>query len=135
MLIVDGYLNYWKTNYGYVKVDVEHELTDAMRGNAAILISKVNQLLNAFGEQRNITSGWRPVLVNKLIPNAALYSNHTKCLAVDLADPHGDLDAWCLANQPTLEAIGLWQEHPASTKGWCHLQCVAPRSGQRVFYP
>lgn len=135
MIKVEDYLNYWKVNYGHVKVDVEKELTNKMKDDAATLISKVNQLLIAYGHEAIISSGWRPYLVNKLISNAAVYSNHTKCLAVDLADPHGDLDNWCMNNLPTLEAVGLWLEHPAATKGWTHLQSVAPRSGSRIFYP
>jgi hypothetical protein len=45
------------------------------------------------------------------------------------------LDDWCLEHPEVLQEIGLWQEHPAATKGWCHLQIVPPRSGKRVFFP
>lgn len=134
MITLDDYLNHWRVHYSQANVPLE-ELTDAMQEDASITVDKANQLLVRFGEEREITSGWRPIEVNKLVPGAALFSNHTRCLAVDIADPSGDLDEWCLANPGVLEEIGLWQEHPASTKGWCHVQTVAPKSGNRVFYP
>lgn len=55
--------------------------------------------------------------------------------AVDLYDPDGALDDWCLAHPERLAEAGLWQEHPAATKGWLHLQSIPPRSRNRVFYP
>ncbi len=134
MITLDNYLNYWKVHYGYVKVDPA-ELTDEMKVKAKDLISKVNVLLGQFGESRAITSGWRPVMVNKVIPGAAIMSNHTKCQAVDLYDPDGSLDTWCMNNLDKLAQIGLWLEHPSATKNWCHLQSVPPRSNVRVFYP
>lgn len=134
MISVNEYLNHWTLHYGAVHVP-EDELTPAMMEAAAVTVDKANQLLDRFGQSRGINSGWRPVEVNKLVPGAALMSNHTRCLAVDIADPEGDLDEWCLDNQPILAEIGLFLEHPASTKGWCHVQTVAPRSGNRVFYP
>jgi hypothetical protein len=84
-----------------------------------------------------ITSGWRPPMINARIPNAAPRSNHLMARAVDLYDPDGDLDEWALsdAGQAVLTRLGLWLEHPAATKGWCHVQSVPPRSGRRVFYP
>jgi hypothetical protein len=121
-------------NYGHVAVPPD-ELNETMIKLANTVVDKANSLLAAFGEDRGITSGWRPVEVNKLVPGAALMSNHTRCMAIDIADPEGDLDEWCMDHQDELAEMGLWLEHPASTKGWCHVQIVAPRSGNRVFYP
>ena len=134
MITLENYLNHWTVNYPSADVP-DDELTEEMQLDAQTTIDKANQLLAQFGEERGITSGWRPVEVNRLVPGAALYSNHTRCRAVDIADPSGDLDEWCLDNQQVLVDIGLWQEHPASTKGWCHVQIVPPKSGNRVFYP
>ena len=134
-MTLEQYLNYWKVNYGYVKVAKE-ELTPEIEKNAEDLISKVNSLLSSAGlSHMMISSGWRPKAVNASIKGAAPFSNHVKGLAVDVYDPHGDLDNWCMNNLPILEEIGLWLEHPAATKTWCHLQSIAPRSGARVFYP
>lgn len=84
-----------------------------------------------------VSSGWRPPAVNASTPNAAVRSLHMTGRALDVYDPDGDLDEWLMtdAGQAALKRIGLWLEHPAATKGWSHLQTVAPRSGNRVFYP
>jgi len=112
-----------------------HLLTAELRSNALEIVEKVNQLLLAFGEDRTVNSGWRPPAVNANTAGAALKSKHMTCQACDLEDSEGDLDEWCMEHLEVLSGIGLWMEHPASTKGWCHVQTVSPRSGKRVFYP
>ncbi len=138
MITVEDYLNHWKLHYGSAVVP-DDELTYAMRDDAEVMVNSGNALLQAFGQDRDIASGWRPTEVNKLVPGAALHSKHTLCLAIDIEDPDGDLDHWCFANPQVLESIGLWQEHPASTKGWCHVQQVPYGSWTptkpRWFYP
>ena len=121
----------------YMKRDEQfpNELTDDLRWNAASTVDRVNQLLEAFGEHRNVTSGWRPAVVNAATPNAAKKSKHMTCQACDLEDKDGWLDAWCIDNLEALERIGLWLEHPDATVGWAHVQIVAPGSGNRVFRP
>ena len=115
--------------------EYQKDMTPEIEANALELIDRVNLLLESFGEDRKVNSGWRPPQVNARMPNAARSSKHMLGLAVDLDDPEGDLDQWCLENENELERLRLWQEHPASTKGWCHLQSVPPKSGRRVFYP
>jgi hypothetical protein len=115
--------------------DKKYPLTDELRSNTDELVEKVRELLTRFGEARRVTSGWRPPQVNATTPGAAKRSLHMTCEAVDLEDADGQLDDWCLDHPEVLQEIGLWQEHPAATKGWCHLQVVPPRSGKRVFYP
>lgn len=119
------------------------ELTGQIRANADDLMRRVNALFdpaeisleNSPVTGSPITSGWRPPAVNAGVPGAAPRSKHMTGQAIDLYDPEGDLDDWCLAHQDRLAAAGLWQEHPLATKGWLHLQSVPPRSGNRVFYP
>lgn len=84
-----------------------------------------------------VSSGWRPPGVNAAVPGAAAKSKHMTGQAIDLYDPDGDLDDWCMSEdgQKVLADLGLWLEHPSATKGWCHVQTVPPRSGRRVFYP
>lgn len=84
-----------------------------------------------------VSSGWRPPEVNAAVPGAAAKSKHMTGQAIDLYDPDGDLDDWCMSDggQKVLADLGLWLEHPSATKGWCHVQTVPPRSGRRVFYP
>lgn len=111
------------------------EITADVIRAAAETVARANKLLEAFGEDRKINSGWRPKAINSSTPGAAQFSKHMTAEAIDLADPHGDLDQFCLDFPQVLEDIGLWQEHPAATKGWCHVQITPPRSGNRVFYP
>lgn len=111
------------------------ELTRELRANARDIIRRVNRLLKRAGIAADVSSGWRPVAINASVPGAAPGSRHISCLAIDLADRNGDLDAWCLANLEVLAELGLWLEHPDATPGWCHLQTRPPRSGNRVFSP
>lgn len=112
------------------------EWSAEIESNATDLLDRVNALLQEFGQSRGVNSGWRPAAVNASTPNAAPKSKHMLGQAIDLADPEGDLDEWCAENDgERLKPYGLWMEHPAATKGWCHLQSVPPKSGRRVFYP
>lgn len=117
------------------------ELTTEIVSNAQQTVERANLLLSRYkaatgdAEIRKVNSGWRPSAVNSQTTNAAPRSKHLLGQAVDLSDPEGDLDEWCLASPEVLQGIGLWQEHPSATKGWCHLQIVPPKSGNRVFYP
>lgn len=117
--------------------DVQYagELTNDIRANAEVTMLRASLLLEAFGEEREVTSGWRPAAVNKATSHSATHSHHLAGEAVDLEDGDGKLDAWCLTNTSVLEGLGLWQESPDSTPGWCHVQIVPPKSGHRVFLP
>ncbi len=111
------------------------ELTRELRANARETLRRVNNLLRRAGIMCKVTSGWRPAAINAAVPGAAKNSKHLHCVAVDLEDRSGTLDAWCMENLDALEELGLWLEHPAATPGWCHLQIQPPRSGSRVFNP
>jgi hypothetical protein len=125
--------------------DSQHrgELTNIIQYEAMILVNRVNTLLDIMDgvtldtlvNGSLVTSGWRPASVNLRTPNAAVKSKHMVGQAIDLYDPDGEIDDWCMAHLDKLEAIGLWLEHPSATKGWCHLQSVPPKSGKRVYYP
>lgn len=121
------------------------QLTDEIHDNAVVTVSKVNLVLwhatkdgvVLIANRHNslVNSGWRPDIVNAATPGAATHSPHLTAHACDISDPTGSLDKWCLANPKVLAEIGLWQESPASTIGWCHLQTIPPHSGRRVFIP
>ena len=129
--------DYWmgrdKTYAAALTADIVH--------NAEETVRRANALLNSFravtkdNESRHVNSGWRPPDLNRSTPGAALRSKHITGQAIDIADPDGDLDEWCMDNADTLARLSLWLEHPSATKGWCHLQTVPPKSGRRVFYP
>lgn len=121
-----------------------NEITDQHRQSAAALLERVNQLLSyaAAADVQMPTNpktgscvsgehdgGWRP----RDCPIGAPNSAHKTGEAVDVYDPHGDLDDWL--TDLSLQKFGLYREHPASTRGWCHLTTRAPRSRSRTFYP
>jgi hypothetical protein len=124
------------------------DLSPSIETEAARTVALANQLLNTaalFGvvtpqnplTRSLVSSGWRPPSINSSTPNAAPNSKHMLGKAIDIYDPDGVLDDWLLTEkgQGTLASIGLWMEHPAATKGWCHVQTVPPPSGRRCFYP
>jgi len=112
------------------------EIPAEVRANAEILLPKVLALL-ADPEcplpDGGLRSGYRPAWYNKTVPTAAPNSKHMTGQAIDLNDDDGLLDNWL--TDEILQQYDLWREHPASTKSWCHLQCVPPKSGNRTFYP
>ncbi len=109
--------------------------------NALELLAKVNLLLARAAPEvecaaiPRVNSGWRPESYNATIANASPRSKHITGQAVDIADPEGELDDWCMQNVDFLVDVGLYLEHPLATKSWTHLQSVPPKSGNRVFYP
>ena len=127
MITVDEYIGQHLAGH-------ESELTDEIRANAEILCWRANQLIAAFGEDRELRSGWRPSSVNHRV-GGAMRSRHMTGHAVDIEDDDGLLDAFCRQNIGLLEQLELWLEDGAATPTWCHVQCVPPRSGRRFFMP
>lgn len=132
--------NYWMGR----NVSHARDLTPEIVRNAGHLLRKVNNLISLMRDVEiephpvtgnPIVSGWRPPAINAGMKNAAPRSKHMSGNAVDLYDPEGAIDGWCMDHLDFLAELGLWLEHPAATKGWCHLQQVPPLSGRRVFYP
>lgn len=128
--------------------------SEIVRANADELLRRANGLLAAVAEREpddcvtnpRVNSGWRSSGYNQITPGAAPLSRHITGEAIDAADPEGVIDTilyedWkrCTADgledRCLLAKYGLYMEHPAATKGWCHLQSAAPRSGNRVFFP
>lgn len=111
--------------------------TAEIEDNARVLLEKVNKLVRnlPFPFEVHVNSGWRPPEYNKTIPGAAPNSKHMTGQAIDLGDPDGQLDDYLSGNPEVIIQHDLYMEHPLSTKGWCHLQSIPPRSGKRIFYP
>lgn len=112
--------------------------------NAATMLEDVNPLLaeaEAAGVKLEMNphtkslvsgtqyGGFRP----QDCPEGAPHSAHKEGLAVDIYDPHGDLDRWL--TDLILEKHDLYREHPSVTLSWCHLSSRAPASGKHTFYP
>ena len=115
--------------------DSKYQLPPQVVVNAAKLLDKVNGLMKEFGEERKVSSGWRPAELNATVPGAAKTSKHITGDAIDLVDKDGKLKEWCVFNQDKLELLGLYMEDPASTPTWVHLQQLPPKSGKRIFKP
>jgi hypothetical protein len=115
------------------------EPPDQVKINALDLLAKVCALLAEVpypeAQKPKVNSGWRPADYNRIVPGAAVNSKHITGQAVDIADPDGVIDSYLHTHFQLLIKHGLWMEHPSATKGWSHLQNVAPRSGNRCFYP
>ncbi len=111
------------------------DYTDEIAANAIATVGRINRFLQRSGFDGHVNSGWRPPALNAATRGAARHSKHMLALACDLHDVDGRIDQWCVDNSQVLEELGLWQESPSTTPGWCHLQIVPPASGQRVFLP
>lgn len=118
-------------------------LTDTIVDNANETVRRANALLSVFYREcspvatRKCNSGWRPRAVNMGVPGSALRSKHITAQAIDLSDDDKALSKFCMSatGKLWLSTIGLWMEHPNATPRWCHVQTVAPGSGNRVFFP
>ena len=122
------------------------DVTPSRTANAAHLIDQCNKLI-VLAEAGGVKfldnphteccvsgetfGGFRPQSCAQGAPNSA----HKEGMAVDLFDPRGEIDAWCMAHQDQLKELGIYMEHPDATVGWSHWGTRAPLSGHTVFYP
>jgi hypothetical protein len=118
----------------------------AHQHNLEDLLLAVNKLRDEWAKPLIVTSGYRSMQQHLRIYSAKgitdqskipMQSKHLVGLAVDLADPNGELYAWAEANEDKLIEFGLWCER--GTQGWLHCQCVPYGSYQegksRFFNP
>ena len=101
--------------------------------NLAIVLERTNKVREKYGKPMTPTSVYRSMVEHlaiyarkgitdkKLIP---MKSKHLFGQAIDIADPNGELDAWCRKNEKFLLEVGLWLEDDSKTIGWCHFQIV-----------
>lgn len=112
------------TDY-YMGRDATHgaELTPALRRNAERTVAAANALLDRFGEDRRVNSGWRPKAINAATKGADPESPHVTCEGIDIEDHDGALKEWCLSHPADVIACGFVAiETPKITPTWCHLQ-------------
>ena len=120
--------------------DIE-ELSPEIQSNLFELLSRVNKVRTAYNKTLIVTSGFRSmkhhleIYKAKGVTKVPLQSNHLYGRAVDILDTKRELQAWCKANVPLLENIGLWMEDFRYTPNWVHVQIVPPASGNRFFIP
>lgn len=109
--------------------------TPEIDGNLSTLLTRINLIRAAWGQPMTVTSGLRSEADQARINPSAPKSKHLVGGAVDIADPDGSLKSWLKANPQVLVDAQLWCEAAESTVGWCHFQCVPPKSGNRWFIP
>jgi len=125
----------------FVRVPFEHQ------DNLIMLKDKLNQFRSAYGKPLLVTSGYRSLEKHLAIYAAKgitdqskipMKSNHLYGLAADLVPIEDDikhLHNWVLDNVKLCEELGLYFERFDYSPTWLHVQCVAPKSGNRFFIP
>jgi hypothetical protein len=123
-------------------------LSSEIVANINTLIPKINDLLERFGEKRDVSSGLRRMEdhlriyaeINSKRKSQGLEpvkvpmgSSHLTGQAIDLEDKNDKLKNWCVNNISVLEELNLFMEHPSYTDTWCHLQIKPTKS--RIFKP
>lgn len=98
------------------------DYTETIAHNAQFTVEQVNALLEHFGWDGHVASGWRPPALNAHTAGASPHSKHMSALACDLHDPDGKMDEMC--DEDTLKLFNLWKENQDSTPGWIHIQTV-----------
>jgi hypothetical protein len=122
------------------------DITKEVKGNATKLITACTALsasVKLAGIQFKINPGTGTVLSG--VKNGGFRpqsctvgtpkSSHKQGLAVDIFDPHEDIDNWCMKHQNELQKYGIYMEDPKHTPHWSHWTIKSPASGKRVFIP
>ena len=97
--------------------------------NGEILLNKINIVRTAFGKPMTVSSCYRTkqrqldIYRAKGVPESKipLSSQHLIFLAVDIADPNGELYKWMQVHPEVLEKADMYCE--SGTVGWVHFQC------------
>ena len=92
------------------------------KANLQRLLDAVQIIRLAYGKPLIVSSGYRPSTINVAV-GGAKRSLHTSCLAVDFKDLDGKIDEWLNTDegQNLLEKLNMWQEAPAHTPNWSHI--------------
>lgn len=110
--------------------DEEFPLTPELEDNLSKLLEAVNKLRTLYGKPMIVNSGYRPDHYNT-DAGGAPNSPHQTCEAVDFRDNDNALKDWI--TEDILIECGLYQEDPAHTVSWLHVQ-IRP-THNRVFIP
>lgn len=112
------------------------EWTPELEKNAKELLDKVNMFLLKLGVKKaKVNSGWRPAAINDATSNAAKSSTHMTGKGIDLGDADGKLWELVVKNLEEAKRLGLYFEDKRWTSTWVHIQCVPPKSGNRIYIP
>jgi LAS superfamily LD-carboxypeptidase LdcB len=101
----------------------------AIQDNLEELFEKINKVRFSYGKAMIITNCLRTmeehlaIYSNKGITDISkipMQSKHLQGLAIDVSDPHGELNDWCKDNEESLSEIGIWLE--TRQGAWQHFQ-------------
>lgn len=121
-------------------------LDKSIQANLMETLEKINKVRSKWNKPMTVTSPLRTmkhhleIYAKKGVTDLSkipMKSKHLFGQAVDIADPKGELGAWCKANEAWLLSIGIWMEDLSVTKGWCHFQIVQYGSwkpGKSMFF-
>lgn len=122
------------------------DATTCVKEDAEELVSAVNNMIGiaaSDGVEFSINPSTKSIVSGQIYggfrpqscTQGAKNSSHKQGMAVDLYDPEGKIDEWCMSNQDALKKCGIYIEHPDYTQGWSHWSIKAPKSGHTVFIP
>src|ERR1700687_539465 len=96
--------------------------TPEIDANLAILLERLNKVREIWGKPMIVNSGLRNQAQQDALIVAgksnAPKSKHLTGQAADISDPKGELKAWIMNNQSSMEQIGFWFEDFKSTPTW-----------------
>ncbi|MFZ4411496.1 MAG: hypothetical protein ACOYOV_00335 [Bacteroidales bacterium] len=120
--------------------DQSHVVQD----NLEDLLDKMNKVRVAYGKAMIVTNCLRTmdehlaIYARKGITDKSkipMQSKHLYGLAIDISDPHGELNDWCNNNEDLLTEIGIWLEKRQGP--WQHFQ-ITPfgsyKSGGTIWF-
>jgi zinc D-Ala-D-Ala carboxypeptidase len=108
------------------------ELPEELQKNVQILLERVNKFRQIYGKPMIVNSGYRRPEDNAAA-NGSPTSPHMLCMACDFKDNDGALKQYVKDNPSVLETCDLYQEDPASTPTWIHLDIR--KRDNRIFKP
>jgi len=124
-------------DYTLADIPIKHQQ------NIQELLKKVNVLRLAWGRPWTVTSGYRTIQDHIRIYNQKgildlnkipMKSNHLTGRSIDIYDPGLIITKWLKEdNSKRLVDLGLYCEE--GNRNWVHIQDIAPKSGNRWFYP
>jgi LAS superfamily LD-carboxypeptidase LdcB len=115
-------------------VDQSHIIQD----NLEDLLETMNKVRAVYGKAMIVTNCLRTmdehlaIYARKGITDQSkipMQSKHLNGLAIDISDPHGELNDWCKNNEELLIEIGVWLEERQGS--WQHFQ-IAPFKSYRI---
>lgn len=109
-------------------------LSNEQQINLEDLLIATNLFRNKYGKPLTVSSGYRPPTENTAA-GGAKNSTHLSCQAIDFNDRDKLIKEWITKNPQVLVECNLYQESPAHTPTWVHVQTRKTKSGNRVFIP